>query len=97
VFDHDDTLAAKARGAAERWHGRIKEAVAGTPVAGLANKLPMPQPMRAARTYPSLMPWLKMDRIYQRGFIVHHAEVLKGPVWAQLSDHSPVIAEVELA
>lgn len=50
----------------------------------------------AARTFPSWMPWLRMDRIYQRGFEVEEARVLKGRRWAQLSDHVPVLADLVL-
>jgi endonuclease/exonuclease/phosphatase family metal-dependent hydrolase len=52
---------------------------------------------RPARTFPALAPALSMDRIYQRGFTVRQAKVLRGPLWARLSDHSPVIADLELA
>ncbi len=56
----------------------------------------LPRRVRAARTFPALVPWLRMDRIYQRGFAVHHAQVLGGPAWARLSDHSPLVADVEI-
>ena len=52
--------------------------------------------VRTARTFPSLMPWLRMDRIYLRGFEVRAATVLGGPAWAQLSDHSPLVADLTL-
>ncbi|WP_019937307.1 endonuclease/exonuclease/phosphatase family protein [Bordetella sp. FB-8] len=48
------------------------------------------------RTFPSLFPWFRLDRIYQRGFDVHEARVLRGPQWARLSDHAPLLAELEL-
>jgi endonuclease/exonuclease/phosphatase family metal-dependent hydrolase len=56
----------------------------------------LPRAVRTARTFPALVPWLKMDRIYQRGFEVQHAGVLRGPAWARLSDHSPLIADLRL-
>lgn len=56
----------------------------------------LPRMVRTARTYPALVPWLRMDRIYVRGFRVRHVEVLRGPEWARLSDHSPVIADLDL-
>lgn len=59
-------------------------------------KLPMPGAIRPARTYPSLLPCLRMDRIYQRGFAVRDARVLRGPAWAKLSDHAPLVATLEL-
>jgi endonuclease/exonuclease/phosphatase family metal-dependent hydrolase len=54
----------------------------------------LPRMVRTARTFPALVPWLRMDRIYQRGFRVQHAEVLRGTAWARLSDHSPLIADL---
>ncbi len=56
----------------------------------------MPRTVRAARTFPALVPWLKMDRIYQRGFSVREARVMRGPEWARLSDHSPLVADLIL-
>lgn len=56
----------------------------------------MVRAVRTARTYPALVPWLRMDRIYTRGFEVRSAQVLRGPEWAQLSDHSPLIADLLL-
>ncbi len=52
--------------------------------------------IRSARTYPSLVPWLRMDRIYTRGFRCVSVKVLRGPVWARLSDHAPLVADLEL-
>ncbi|MFT3801392.1 MAG: endonuclease/exonuclease/phosphatase family protein [Burkholderiaceae bacterium] len=52
--------------------------------------------VRAARTFPALVPWLRMDRIYQRGFDVEYVRVLRGPTWARLSDHSPLVADLRL-
>jgi endonuclease/exonuclease/phosphatase family metal-dependent hydrolase len=48
------------------------------------------------RTFPAAFPWLRLDRIYQRGFAVRSARVLHGSPWKQLSDHAPLIAELEL-
>jgi endonuclease/exonuclease/phosphatase family metal-dependent hydrolase len=52
----------------------------------------MPPP----RTFPSVFPWLRLDRIYQRGFAVRRARVLHGAPWKRLSDHAPLVAELEL-
>lgn len=49
-----------------------------------------------ARTYPSVMPWLMLDRIYVRGFSVHDVRVPKGIEWSQRSDHMPLIADLEV-
>ena len=56
----------------------------------------LPRMVRTARTWPALAPWFRMDRIYQRGFRVNTARVLRGLEWARLSDHSPLIADLEL-
>jgi endonuclease/exonuclease/phosphatase family metal-dependent hydrolase len=48
------------------------------------------------RTFPAAFPWFRLDRIYQRGFAVRSARVLRGLPWAKLSDHSPLLAELEL-
>lgn len=48
------------------------------------------------RTFPSIFPWLRLDRIYQRGFAVRRARVLHGAPWKRISDHAPLVAELEL-
>jgi len=48
------------------------------------------------RTFPSVFPWLRLDRIYQRGFAVRRARVLHGSPWKKLSDHAPLVADLEL-
>ncbi len=53
-------------------------------------------PARPPRTFPAVMPWLRLDRIYQRGFAVRHARVLRGKPWTALSDHAPLLADLEL-
>ena len=50
---------------------------------------------RAARTYPSLMPVLRLDRIYVRGFEVAASQVHRGHPWSKLSDHLAVSAELK--
>jgi len=52
-----------------------------------------PQP---ARTFPAAMPVLQLDRIYLRGFEVETAQVLRGGLWATLSDHAPIITTLHL-
>lgn len=46
-------------------------------------------------TFPSFFPMLAVDRIYQRGFEVTASAVLKERSWARLSDHLPVVAELQ--
>ena len=52
---------------------------------------------RPARTFPSIMPVLSLDRIYVRGFDVLHAQAHRGAPWSLLSDHLAVSAELEFA
>jgi endonuclease/exonuclease/phosphatase family metal-dependent hydrolase len=52
--------------------------------------------LRPARTFPAAMPVLRLDRIYVRGFSVEAAQVLHGPLWARLSDHAPIVADLSL-
>lgn len=49
---------------------------------------------RAPRTYPSLLPIFRLDRIYVRGFEVDASRVHSGKHWAMLSDHLPVSAQL---
>jgi endonuclease/exonuclease/phosphatase family metal-dependent hydrolase len=67
--------------------------VLGELVRNLAGRQPRVAP---ARTFPSALPWFRLDRIYVRGFKVLEAEVLHGPLWARLSDHAPIVANLEL-
>ena len=47
-------------------------------------------------TYPSRLPLLHMDRIYVRGLRPVSAHVPHGRAWSRMSDHLPLIAELEL-
>ena len=50
---------------------------------------------RPARSYPSALPFFRLDRIYVRGYRVRRAEVHFGAPWAQISDHAALTAELE--
>ena len=52
---------------------------------------------RAARTFPSVLPLLRLDRIYVRGFRVLASQVHRGAPWSLLSDHLAVSAELTRA
>jgi endonuclease/exonuclease/phosphatase family metal-dependent hydrolase len=52
--------------------------------------------MNPARTFPAALPFLRLDRIYVRGFEVEAAEVLHGAQWARWSDHAPSVATLRL-
>jgi endonuclease/exonuclease/phosphatase family metal-dependent hydrolase len=66
----------------------------GELVRNLAGRQPRLAP---ARTFPAALPWFRLDRIYVRGFKVEDAQVLHGPLWARLSDHAPIVANLQLA
>ncbi len=46
-------------------------------------------------TFPSRLPLLHLDRIYVRGLRLVSAHVPHGQVWSRMSDHLPLIAELE--
>lgn len=50
-----------------------------------------------ARTFPSWLPVLSMDRIYYRGFNIVSCSHLYGQPWRRLSDHIPLLAEFSLS
>ena len=52
---------------------------------------------RPLATFPSMMPLLRLDRIYVRGFQVTASKVHRGKPWSMLSDHLAVSAELERA
>ena len=49
------------------------------------------------RTFPSMLPILRLDRIYVRGFEVVRSDVHRGAPWSLLSDHLALSAELERA
>jgi len=46
-----------------------------------------------ARTFPSVLPVLSMDRIYFRGLNIVQCQRLHDQRWDRLSDHTPLLAE----
>lgn len=51
---------------------------------------------RFARTFPSTLPLLSMDRIYTRGLEIIECQRLHGEPWNRLSDHTPLLAELSV-
>jgi endonuclease/exonuclease/phosphatase family metal-dependent hydrolase len=49
-----------------------------------------------AKTFPALMPTLKLDRLYFRGFIVDYANRLIHKSWRHLSDHIAIDVSLKL-
>jgi endonuclease/exonuclease/phosphatase family metal-dependent hydrolase len=57
-----------------------------------------PEARRAkAATFPSLAPVFALDRFYLRGLSCRSTLVPRGVAWARMSDHLPLVAELELA
>jgi endonuclease/exonuclease/phosphatase family metal-dependent hydrolase len=53
---------------------------------------------RAQRlTFPALVPVFALDRVYLRGMRCKSTMVPRGMNWARMSDHLPLVAELELA
>jgi endonuclease/exonuclease/phosphatase family metal-dependent hydrolase len=48
-------------------------------------------------TFPSRVPVFQLDRIYLRGMRCVSTFVPRGPAWARMSDHLPLVAELEPA
>ncbi|MDP1691836.1 MAG: endonuclease/exonuclease/phosphatase family protein [Burkholderiaceae bacterium] len=49
-----------------------------------------------ARSFPARWPLLRLDRIYVRGVVAARPLPLPLRPWAQLSDHAPLAAEIDL-
>jgi endonuclease/exonuclease/phosphatase family metal-dependent hydrolase len=47
-------------------------------------------------TFPSRIPVFALDRIYTRGLRCVATSVPRGTAWARMSDHLPLVAELEL-
>lgn len=51
---------------------------------------------KPARTFPAVLPCLRMDRIYYRNLSLRQADCMSGPTWRRLSDHCPILAEFDV-
>lgn len=51
---------------------------------------------RRELTYPSRVPVFALDRVYTRGLRALNTFVPRGPAWARMSDHLPLVVEMEL-
>ncbi len=63
---------------------------------GLARAAAQTPGASAPRTFPSRVPVFSLDRIYTRGFECRALLVPRGPAWSRMSDHLPLVAELEL-
>jgi endonuclease/exonuclease/phosphatase family metal-dependent hydrolase len=48
-------------------------------------------------TFPSIVPVLALDRVYTRGLDCQNIMVPRGGAWPRLSDHLPLVVELDLA
>ena len=51
---------------------------------------------RPARSFPAILPLLRVDRVYFRGLELESARLLRGGVWNRLSDHAALTAQFHL-
>ena len=65
--------------------------------AGLARSLSPQGPVRAMRTFPSRMPLFSLDRVYTAGCTAAHRHGAARPAWVRMSDHLPLLVELEPA
>lgn len=49
---------------------------------------------KTARSFPSVLPLLRLDRIYIRGFQVKNARILHNRAWSRISDHAALSANI---
>ncbi|MXS86118.1 EEP domain-containing protein [Nitrosomonas sp. HPC101] len=49
---------------------------------------------KAARSFPSVLPLLRLDRIYIRGFQVKNARIFHNRPWSRISDHAALLAQI---
>ncbi len=73
------------------WGEKLDAPMREMGLARAASEGGMPQ-----RTFPSRVPLFSLDRIYTRGFHCASTFVPRGSVWARMSDHLPLVADLEL-
>ena len=56
-----------------------------SPLGGAAHRL----------TFPSRVPVFALDRVYMRGFRCRASMVPRGAAWSRMSDHLPLVVELE--
>lgn len=62
---------------------------------GLRRSCP-PHGRARAPTFPSRLPVFALDRVYTRGLRCTGVQVPRGPSWARMSDHLPLVVELAL-
>jgi endonuclease/exonuclease/phosphatase family metal-dependent hydrolase len=72
------------------WGERLDPLMAAAGLSRASTGLTLP------RTFPSRLPLFALDRFYTRGLRCTGLQVPRGPAWVRMSDHLPLIAELEL-
>ncbi len=63
---------------------------------GLARALAAHLPAAHRLTFPSRVPVFALDRVYMRGLACRSTFVPRGGAWARMSDHLPLVVELEM-
>ena len=71
-----------------RW---ARSALANKPV----KKMPLLHDLKGHATFPSRLPLVQLDHVFARGLRIAHQQVPSGKEWASMSDHLPLICELE--
>ena len=66
------------------------------PMAAIGLQRASAGPARAQRTFPSAVPMFAMDRVYTRGMACLSAHVPRNSGWARMSDHLPLVVDLQL-
>ena len=74
------------------WGERLDEPMAAI---GLRRATSGAGPRLGPLTFPARVPVFALDRVYMRGFQCAGATVPRGTAWARMSDHLPLVVELE--
>jgi endonuclease/exonuclease/phosphatase family metal-dependent hydrolase len=66
------------------------------PMAGIGLRRARHGSERSQRTFPSSVPMFALDRVYTRGLACVSATVPRSSGWARMSDHLPLLVELQL-
>jgi endonuclease/exonuclease/phosphatase family metal-dependent hydrolase len=90
-----DAIETMQLGQAQQQHGRIRQLTQqlAQPFKKIRSSTHLDEHQKqVGRTFPSVAPWFKLDRLYVRGFEIKEAHIKSGRVWRERSDHAPICA-----
>ena len=67
------------------------------PMSGIGLQRARHGPERSQRTFPSRVPVFALDRVYTRGLRCMASAVPRSTGWARMSDHLPLLVDLQLA